>query len=172
MPEFPTVSTLNGLIDMVTMCIHIASPQHTAVNYLQQYYMTFVPNRPSALYAPVPKTIAELNAVNEAYMMDSLPVKTGAHKWSTHPYKDWLVMAQIPYLLSPEVPEAISLTTFAKHAANDESMHDISIAGKDLVRNLEALTEKFKKISEDIDDHKAKVYDVLYPNDTAKAIII
>ena len=33
--SFPTLHTLNDLIDCVTICIHIASPQHTAVNYLQ-----------------------------------------------------------------------------------------------------------------------------------------
>ena len=33
--SFPTIKTLDGLVDAVTMCIHIASPQHTAVNYLQ-----------------------------------------------------------------------------------------------------------------------------------------
>jgi hypothetical protein len=32
MAAFPEVKTLDGLIDMVTMCIHIAAPQHTAVN--------------------------------------------------------------------------------------------------------------------------------------------
>ncbi len=172
MHEFPTVSTLSGLIDMVTMCIHIASPQHTAINYLQQYYMTFVPNKPSALYKPIPKSVAELHVVNEAYVMDALPVKTGAHLWSASPDKDWLIMAQVPYLLSPDVPETISLTTFAKQAAADKTRVDISTAGEALVKNLEALTEKFKKISEEIDDHAAKAYDVLYPDETAKAIVI
>ncbi|KJA20528.1 hypothetical protein HYPSUDRAFT_142073, partial [Hypholoma sublateritium FD-334 SS-4] len=38
--KVPTVTTLAGAIDAMTMCIHIAAPQHTAVNYLQQYYMT------------------------------------------------------------------------------------------------------------------------------------
>ncbi|KAF8867753.1 lipoxygenase, partial [Gymnopilus junonius] len=41
--NFPDIKTLDELIDFVTMGIHIASPQHTAVNYLQQYYQTFVP---------------------------------------------------------------------------------------------------------------------------------
>ncbi|KJA16209.1 hypothetical protein HYPSUDRAFT_219620 [Hypholoma sublateritium FD-334 SS-4] len=172
MYEFPTVSTLDGLIDMVTMCIHIASPQHTAINYLQQYYMTFVPNKPSALYKPIPKTIGELNAINEAFVVESLPFKTGKFSWSASPDRDWLLMGQIPYLLNPEVTESISITTFAKQAAEDISRPDISVAGQELVKNLEVLTEKFKKISEDIDDHKAKVYDVLYPDDTAKAIVI
>ena len=104
--------------------------------------------------------------------MDALPVKTGAHSWSASPDKDWLIMAQVPYLLSPDVPEAISLTTFAKQAAADKTRVDISTAGEALVKNLEALTEKFKKVSEEIDNHAAKAYDVLYPDETAKAIVI
>lgn len=32
---FPTITTFEGLVDACTMCIHLASPQHTAVNYLQ-----------------------------------------------------------------------------------------------------------------------------------------
>lgn len=31
---FPEINTFEGLVDCVTMCIHVASPQHTAVNYL------------------------------------------------------------------------------------------------------------------------------------------
>lgn len=58
--SFPEIKTVAGLVDAITMCIHIASPQHTAINYLQSYYMAFVPNKPSAMYAPLPKSLEEL----------------------------------------------------------------------------------------------------------------
>jgi hypothetical protein len=38
--SFPTIETLDSLIDAVTACIHIASPLHSAVNYLQNYYVS------------------------------------------------------------------------------------------------------------------------------------
>lgn len=39
--SFPDLKTVADLVDAITMCIHIASPQHNAVNYLQ-----YVPQRP------------------------------------------------------------------------------------------------------------------------------
>jgi hypothetical protein len=38
--SFPTIRTIEELIDAVTACIHIASPLHSAVNYLQNYYVS------------------------------------------------------------------------------------------------------------------------------------
>lgn len=163
MSKFPTVTTLAGAIDMVTMCIHIAAPQHTAVNYLQQYYMTFVPNKPSALYAPLPGSLAALKAIKEPDVVASLPIKSGQDQ-------DWLLMAQVPYLLSPAVEEAVNLTTFAKQAAAD-SDPIVARAGVTLQADLLALTKALKKVSGQLDD-QTKEYDVLYPDETAKAIII
>jgi hypothetical protein len=44
MPSFPNLTTLAELIDTVTMCIFIASPYHTAINYLQNFYRTSNPS--------------------------------------------------------------------------------------------------------------------------------
>lgn len=74
LPSFPNVKTLDQLINMVTVCIHIASTQHTAVNYLQQYYQTFVPNKPAALYTPLPTTLEKLRKITEADVIAALPV--------------------------------------------------------------------------------------------------
>lgn len=38
--SFPTIKTVEELIDAVTACIHIASPFHSAINYLQNYYVS------------------------------------------------------------------------------------------------------------------------------------
>ncbi|KAF4634921.1 hypothetical protein G7Y89_g3173 [Cudoniella acicularis] len=71
MDKFPEVKAIDELIDMVVMCIHIASPQHAAVNYLQDYYQAFVPNKLSCLCAPLPMTLTALESfkalpINEA----------------------------------------------------------------------------------------------------------
>ncbi|KAF8166230.1 lipoxygenase [Pholiota molesta] len=168
MSSFPTLATskspLDGLIDVVTMCIHIASPQHTAVNYLQQYYMTFVPNKPSALYAPLPTTLSALQAYGEADLIRALPVQKGGQA------DNWLLMAQVPYLLSPAVEEAVSLTTYARQAAADKDAI-VAGAGKILLADLKELEKTFKGIATQLDD-QTKEYDVLYPGRTAKAIVI
>jgi len=59
MPTFPTIETKDQLVDAVTMCIHIALPQHAAVNYLQNFYQVFVPAKQPALYTPIPDSLAE-----------------------------------------------------------------------------------------------------------------
>jgi hypothetical protein len=71
---FPMISTLDELIDAVTMCIHIASPQHTAINYLQNYYQSFVVNRPPCLYTPLPNSRAALDEYNERDLVAALPM--------------------------------------------------------------------------------------------------
>jgi hypothetical protein len=77
---FPTISTLPELVDAVTMCIHLASPQHTAVNYLQNYYQSFVINRPPCLYRPLPTSRDELDHYKERDLVEALPMN--------HP-RDW-----------------------------------------------------------------------------------
>ncbi|KAF5984591.1 lipoxygenase 1 [Fusarium bulbicola] len=73
-PSFPTITTVDQLIDAVTMCIHTASPQHTAVNYLQDYYYSFVPSKPPALCTPLPKTLSDLQGYKEQHLTDALPI--------------------------------------------------------------------------------------------------
>lgn len=72
MEKFPEIKTVDDLIDMVVMAIHIASPQHTAVNYLQDYYQAFIPNKPGCLCAPLPTSLEALNAYKEADMIRAL----------------------------------------------------------------------------------------------------
>ncbi|KAI1759214.1 lipoxygenase [Hypoxylon sp. FL1150] len=64
-PTFTTITTLDQLIDAVTMCIHTASPQHTAVNYLQDYYYSFILAKPAALCTPIPTDLKALRAFTE-----------------------------------------------------------------------------------------------------------
>lgn len=95
MASFPEIRTLDELVDAVTMCIHIASPQHTSVNYLQNYYQAFVVNKPPALYAAPPKTRAQLMSYTEDDLVAALPMN------HTH---DWLLASHIPYRKSSFLP--------------------------------------------------------------------
>ncbi|KAH7165022.1 lipoxygenase [Fusarium sp. MPI-SDFR-AT-0072] len=112
-PTFPTITTVDQLIDAVTMCIHTASPQHTAVNYLQDYYYSFVPSKPPALCTPLPKSLADLQGYTEQHLTDALPIGTKDAKW-----KDWLLAAQLPELLSFKVEDRYNLITYAKSLYN------------------------------------------------------
>lgn len=104
---------MDGLIDAVTMCIHTASPQHTAVNYLQNYYYSFVPSKPPALCAPLPDNLKTLQAYTEKDLTAALPIGTEAPKW-----KDYLLAAQLPELLSFKVENRYNLITYAKSLYN------------------------------------------------------
>ena len=71
---FPNITTIDELTDAVTMCIHIAAPFHTAVNYLQNFYQSFVVARPPMLCSRPPKTLAQLQAFEEADLVSALPI--------------------------------------------------------------------------------------------------
>lgn len=44
------------LIDILTIMIFTAAPQHSAIAWIQYQYMAFIPNMPAALYQPIPTT--------------------------------------------------------------------------------------------------------------------
>ncbi|KAL0948564.1 hypothetical protein HGRIS_011124 [Hohenbuehelia grisea] len=160
--SFPQITTLDELIDTVTMCIHIASPQHTAVNYLQHYYQVFVANKPWALYTPLPQTLEELNRYTEEEVFDSLPLKVT---------KDWLVGAQLPYLLSFEVVGSSSLLAYASEQAKSPD-EDIAEAARGLEADLKKLQVLFQKHSDELDDKEGFGYKVMDPAMTAVSILI
>lgn len=54
------VETVNYLVDMLTMIIFTAGPQHAAVNFPQLELMSFAPFYPLACFAPVPKRVEDL----------------------------------------------------------------------------------------------------------------
>ncbi|KAJ8515605.1 hypothetical protein ONZ45_g7010 [Pleurotus djamor] len=146
MVNFPeSVKTIDELVDLVTMAIHIASPQHTAVNYLQQYYQTFA-----------------LTSYSEDDVLDALPFRQK---------KLWLISAQIPYLLTSEADQKNTITAYATKASKD-SDKAIQKAGSKLVTALTKLGRSFENHSEDLDDYEKTPYNVLAPTKTASSIII
>jgi hypothetical protein len=160
MATFPKIETLDELIDIVTMCIHIASPQHTAVNYLQHYYQVFVPNKPWALYEPLPRSLKELQGYGEKHLLNALPFKQTKH---------WLIGAQLPYLLSFEVVGTSSLLSYAK-AQSGNPIKVIADSAKSLTEELERLQVAFKKHSKELDNETK--YTVMDPKMTAVSILI
>ncbi|KAH7367116.1 lipoxygenase [Plectosphaerella cucumerina] len=176
-PTFPTITTIDQLVDAVTMCIHTASPQHTAVNYLQKYYYEFVPSKPAALCAPLPKDLDALLAFTEKDLTEALPIGTEGPKW-----KDWLLSAELPELLSFKVDERYNLITYARSLWNvnknrsileNDCLDAIAIANAAalLYSRLRDLGVAFEFLS----GYQTKgtvPYPVLQPETTAVSILI
>lgn len=176
-PTFPTITTRNHLIDALTMCIHTASPQHTAVNYLQDYYYSFVPSKPPALCTPLPTSLSALNTYTESHLTAALPIGTDAAQW-----KDWLLAAQLPELLSYKVENKYSLITYAKSLYNVNKKRTafenrgfeygkVKEAAATLYSRLKVLDGVFEKVSEGQTEGSVE-YLVLKPEVTAVSILI
>jgi hypothetical protein len=176
-PTFPTITTVDQLVDAATMCIHIASPQHTAVNYLQDYYYSFVPAKPPALCTPLPKDLDTLKKYTEADLTAALPIGSEGVKW-----KDWLLAAQLPELLSYKVENQYNLITYAKslynvnkNRTNSENKKwdskTIKEAAALFYSRLKELDSVFKHVS-DRQTEGTVEYKVLQPEVTAVSILI
>ena len=167
-PTFPTIKTSDQLIDAITMCIHIASPQHTAINYLQNFYMGFVPAKPPCLYTALPKTREELGRKTEGDLLHALPV---GHQ------REWLLATQIPWLLSFKTADEANLMTYSeslynlvrkKSGAKAEKVKEIAKAFRsDLVK----LITQFKQSSDNMTSDTVP-YLVMNPGNTAVSILI
>lgn len=167
-PTFPAIKTKDQLIEAITMCIHIASPQHTAVNYLQNFYQVFVPAKPPALYTPLPTSLSKLRAFTEHDLIRALPV---GHQ------KDWLLAAHIPWLLSFKTADESSLLNYAqslynlvrkkKGATNEKTM---AIATK-FYNDLRSMIILFKGNSDKMTPGTVP-YIVMDPAATAVSILI
>ena len=169
MPSFPVIETLDQLTDAITMCIHIASPQHTAVNYLQNYYQAFVVNKPPCLYKPPPTNREQLLGFTEKDLVAALPMN--------HPH-EWLLASHIPYLLSFKPGDKESLIIFAasKYHVYKAKKGDRNLAIRDAAARfyqaLAASELEFRKYGKDTDDSDVITYEVLSPSWNAVSILI
>ncbi|KAF8451722.1 lipoxygenase [Kalaharituber pfeilii] len=165
---FPVITTREQLIDAVVMCIHIASPQHTAVNYLQEYYQTFVINKPPALYTPLPKSLSELNRIDENALLRALPVNAPG---------DWLLASHLPHLLSITVAPEENLISYARslqakfHRAQGNKERKILEATDEFCLSLEQFQTVVDRISSDMSQGSVE-YRVLNPEVMAVSILI
>lgn len=165
---FPEFQTLDDLIDAVTMCIHIASPQHTSVNYLQNYYQAFVVNKPPCFYTPPPRSRDELLSYTEADLVAALPMN--------HPH-EWLLASHVPYLLSFKPGDKESLIIYAaskyhvyKYKPGDKNAA-IAYAAARFYQELAESEGEFQRYGEETDDGTV-VYNVLSPSWNAVSILI
>ncbi|KAK3326154.1 lipoxygenase [Apodospora peruviana] len=168
MPSFPEITTLDGLVDAVTMCIYIASPFHSAVNYLQNFYQAFVVARPPMLCQLPAQSLDQLNGYKETDLVASLPINR---------QREWLLAAQIPWLLSFKVEDDRSLLNYAasqwnvykyKTSPAEQKIRDIS---QTLYSSLQELQKTFYYNSTAMDKGSIP-YMVLDPGLTAVSILI
>lgn len=166
--SFPTVRTLAALADAVTMCIHVAAPFHSAVNYLQNFYQAFVAARPPALCHQPPASLAELRAYREGDLVAALPLGR---------QREWLLASQIPWLLSFRVASDRSLLNFAlsqwhvyrrKTRPEDVEVRDIALR---FYTDLCGLARTFLDNSRAMDEGSIP-YMVLQPGYTAVSVLI
>lgn len=167
--KFPEIQTFDALVDCVTMCIHIASPQHTAVNYLQNYYLSFVVNKPPCLFEEPPKTLEKLLRYTEQDLVKALPMNKPA---------EWLLASHIPYLLNKQPAEDETLYHYAQSAAGlfrtkaGESNQAIAKAATDFLYHLAQSKQEFENYGKQVDGWEKLRYQVLYPESNAVSILI
>jgi hypothetical protein len=175
---FPSkIETFEDLVNMITMCVFIPTVGHSAINYLQEYYLVFVPNRPAALYTPLPKTLEALEAYTEQDLFDALPVRATTH---------WLIAAQLTYLLSFRPPDDFTLFAYAEReskghienplwpdAGQPSTVIDgvLQQAAIQLKESLEAFGVESRRISLQV-GNTAPRYGVLDPELATSSIIL
>ncbi|KAB8345817.1 hypothetical protein FH972_022872 [Carpinus fangiana] len=172
--SFPAAfHTFDEIVDTVTMCIHIAAPQHTAVNYLQDYYQSFVVNKPPCLCQPPPKTLKDLTAYRQPDLMKAVPVNAP---------RVWLLASHLPYLLSYKVAGDQNLVTYAR-SLQKLSLEKINEQGSPrataytktaeaFLDDLITMGATFALRSEQLVRNGNVRYDVLDPVLTANSILI
>lgn len=168
MKSFPTIGTFEELVDAVTMCIHIAAPFHSTVNYLQNFYQAFVIAKPPCLCTEPPTTLSDLENLKEQDMVRALPIRR---------QRAWLLASQIPWLLSFRVASDRSLLNFAlsqwnvykkKRGDKEILVRDIS---KTFYNDLCDLARVFYNNSKAMDSG-AIPYMVMDPTFTAVSVLI
>lgn len=164
--SFPTITNFKELVDCVTMCIHIASPQHTAVNYLQDYYQGFVINKPSCLFAAPPTSLDILQKYNEDHLIKALPIK---HT------QEWLLASHVPYLLSFKPDEKketlIGCIDSARALIRDKESDEYRVLDK-FYGELDRSAGEFQKYADEKWDARDIPYTVLKPKFNAVSILI
>jgi arachidonate 15-lipoxygenase len=72
MPE--RITNVAELIEIITTVIFTCGPQHSAVNFAQYEYMTFVPNMPLAAYQDIPdESLKVADPMTDKKILDLLP---------------------------------------------------------------------------------------------------
>lgn len=167
-PSFPKIQTLDELCDAITMSIHIAAPFHSAVNYLQNFYLAFVPAKPPALAKSLPQTLETLLMYQENHLMEALPIGR---------QRQWMLATQLPWLLSFKPAGSSNLITLAQSqqklnwGGSREDQKTIASICKKFEEDLLNLESEFDETSEKM-DIGCIPYKVMNPQLTARSILI
>jgi hypothetical protein len=118
------------------------------------------------MFSPLPATLEQYHELTEQSLLDALPVNF---------IKEWLLMTQLPYLLSFRVAGNETIKAYAEWAAWRMPFKGegsgLSRAGVAMRESLKELEKTLEKYSKDLDD-QTKPYDVLYPDYIAQSILI
>ncbi len=75
----PTLDSFDYLVDMVSLIVYTAGPQHANVNYAQYPLMSYLPSISGSLYAPPPKD-AEAAGAKGAYLAVLPPIDVALYQ--------------------------------------------------------------------------------------------
>jgi hypothetical protein len=118
------------------------------------------------MYTPIPTSLEQYSSITEQDLLDALPIKKT---------KEWLLMAQLPYLLSFRVAGWENIKAYAQWASWrlpwSGSGSGLSRGGTALHKRLKELETVFKGYSKELDD-QTKSYEVLFPSYTAQSILL
>jgi len=73
MTTFPELHGVEMVVDIVTYVIYVATVFHSAVNYLQWYYMAYSPNMPTQMVRPLSSALQE--SFSDHFLALHLPTK-------------------------------------------------------------------------------------------------
>lgn len=131
-------------------------------------YQAFVPNKPPALYRPLPTSLSELQNYIQRDVLLALPVN---HQ------RDWLLAVQIPWLLSFKTTKESSLIEYAvclynlvRHSEDATDQRTKAIASRFYGKLLE-LGKVFQRHSNEMTKGTIP-YTVMDPGATAVSILI
>ncbi|KAK1982084.1 lipoxygenase [Colletotrichum cereale] len=164
---FPKIQSLDELCDAITMSIHVAAPFHTTVNYLQNFYQAFVIAKPPMLCQDLPHSLEELLGYTEADLVKALPIGR---------QREWLLSAQVPWLLSFKVASDRSLISFAQsqwrtHRGRAREQQVVRSISEGFYYDLRQLEVEFLVTSMNM-DWASIPYMVMDPSNTAVSILI
>ncbi|SPQ97668.1 Lipoxygenase domain-containing protein [Plasmodiophora brassicae] len=72
--SIPEINSQKVVIELVTNLIYTASAGHSAINFNQYEYYSFVPNHPARMRLPIPEELGK--PITTQVILDSLPNKT------------------------------------------------------------------------------------------------
>jgi hypothetical protein len=130
---FPSTMTEDSVLDSLTMVIFVCSYQHSAVNYLQEKEMSFLPCSPGFLRGRPPTNLSAQLQAHPTYLSSMLPgVQIG------------LVQAALVRMLSVLPNKSETLSAFRRESSSSNPHY---MKWQHLDQSLSKLQESVRKIA-------------------------